>query len=101
MKFKQIKATYKTTGRNNEPVELIIERTPSGAFKYGDRSSHAMYINGNWYKGYDTRYDRIPTDKENWLKEVMQYIIKPDYLGNSNHLIELVSYEEKEVEIED
>lgn len=105
MEFKKIKGVFKATNRADQPVEITVERRLSGANAYGDRSSHQVYINGEWYRGFDTRYDSIPTDKENWLKEVIQYIIKPMFYDGDEYNesrnaegIELISYNEEMVE---
>ena len=76
--FKTITGIWKGSNRIDEPIEIKVIRKESGASKYGDRSSHVLYINGEYYKQFDTRYEGIPSD-DNWAKEVEECIIKPEF----------------------
>ena len=93
MLFKKITATFNAINRNNDPVEIKVERVVSGANAYGDRSAHIVYVNGDYYQSFDTRYDGIKTDKKGWLKEVIEYII-PGWLNTT-----VKDYKEEMVEI--
>lgn len=105
--FKEIKAVFTATNRNNEEITITIERKLSGAFSYGDRSSHYFYVNDKLYRSYDSRYDGIPTEKDKWLNEIKKYIILPEFYDgdqyneqrNSDDL-KLISYDEKIIEID-
>ena len=81
-------------------LEFIVKRQKSGASAYGDRSAHGLEItkNGEWLdtKYYDTRYDGISTEKEEWLDFWKKYIE-----DNWTLKVELVDYEEKMVEDND
>ena len=75
-----------------------ITRQQSGANKYGDQSAHILDIfdmnkdkaHIDW-KLYDTRYDSIPTDKNEWVK-VWETYIKENWAKVST--IKMLSYEE-------
>lgn len=110
MLFKTIRASFEVKGTSDNGKEyhyiFIIKRNKSGAFAYGDRSSHilTLYPYGeneqsekatDYY--YDTRYDHIPTNKEKWVEEWKKYI-KDNWI-NVN-FIDLLLYEEKEMEID-
>lgn len=65
--FKDI--TYESIQTNSRGTFLItIHRYRSGAHPYGDRSGTEILFNGKWYCGYDTRYEGIPTDKDEFIK---------------------------------
>lgn len=75
MSFKNITATFKLTICDwvtgevlDEPLNIEIKRELSGASAYGDRSAHTVMVNGRRYKIFDTRYERISSEKEKWLK---------------------------------
>lgn len=109
MKFKNIRAVFKvkedTDFKNKkfhkDRSDFIFEvkRHPSGSFHYGDRSAHTIEIinhkeiMGNYY---DTRYDMIDDEKEEWIKFWQNYIERTYGLK-----LELTEYEESEEEIED
>ena len=98
MSFKNITATFKlticdwSTGKVlDKPLLVEIKRKLSGAFAYGDRSEHTIIVNGDRYQSFDTRYDRISSEKEKWLKFWKEWL-------NSNwkiNKLEEVSYSEE------
>lgn len=75
-----------------------VERHLSGAFAYGDRSSHSVKIIGAEARPYyfDTRYDGIKPQKEEWSTFWRNWIEERFGLK-----VKLCSYEEKDVEVED
>lgn len=96
--FKEIKAVFKTKAdifRGNRNFTFKIERYQSGATAYGDKSGHSFkifadekYLND---RTFDTRYDGISTDEEEWKK------FWKDFIENQYGLVtECISYEEKE-----
>ena len=69
----------------------------SGAFSYGDRSCHSVKIINEpecFPYHFDTRYDGISKEKEEWLKFWKDWI--EDRFGLK---VELSEYNESEVEI--
>jgi hypothetical protein len=105
MKFKIIKATFKvkrTFKVNNETFDteylIEIERKRSGASKYGDQSVHilSLYnaVDGKWLdrKSFDTRYDRVPLTKKEWVKTWKKYFLD---IWCDVSSIELIKYREE------
>ena len=98
--FKEIKAVFKTKSdllRESRNFKFEVERVQSGAFGYGDKSAHTMriyaddeFINDKYY---DTRYDGISTNKEEWIKLWKEFI--QDKWGLQ---VECISFELKEVQ---
>lgn len=99
--FKEIKARFQVslTTENGKKWEreVTIERQESGAFNYGDHSSHNIYLGGEWFTTYDTRYDCISTDKAKWLKFWEKWLVD-NWGHNKDFAYKLLGYEEKEVE---
>ena len=99
--FKEIKARFQVslTTENGKKweKEVVIERQESGAFNYGDHSAHSIYLGGAWYQTFDTRYDRISTDKTKWLKFWEKWLVD-NWGHNKDFAFKLIGYEEKEVE---
>lgn len=102
MSFKNITATFKLTICDwrtgeilNEPLNVEIKRELSGAFAYGDRSTHTVMVNGNRYQSFDTRYDGISTEKEKWLKFWKEWLNSTWKINK----LEEVSYSEEIKEI--
>lgn len=111
-KFKEIKATFEVVGGYPKDLQddtewksiFLITRHLSGAFAYGDRSSHSLSIFNegeaidekkcDYY--YDTRYDHIPTNKTEWVKEWTEYI-KSNWCKVK--YVKLLTYEENERQI--
>ena len=109
MKFTNIKAVFKVAedtafkeGRwkkDRSDFVFVVRRYVSGCSAYGDRSGHSIEIDnhpefmGNYY---DTRYDRIPVDKTEWVN-FWRNKIEEDY----GMVIKLTDYETKVEEIED
>lgn len=106
--FREIKAIFDVVGiygQNKNKTyhyHFVIERKESGAFNYGDHSCHLLNLydqnqNNEWVGDYlyDTRYDHIPTIKEKWVKEWKDFI-QNNYQNVQS--IELIDYEEKDVE---
>lgn len=75
-----------------------VERHLSGASSYGDRSAHKVVIIGAEAMPYyfDTRYEGISTQKEEWSATWRKWIEERFGLK-----VKLCSYEEKEIELED
>lgn len=99
--FKEMKAVFKGIGRGacegKTYPTITIERHLSGAFAYGDRSAHELDFNNDSMPNYyDTRYDRISTDKDLWLEFWKRYI-EINFLVKD---LKLVSYEENIKEVE-
>lgn len=102
MSFKNINATFKlticdwSTGKVlDKPLLVEIKRKLSGAFAYGDRSSHTIMVNGNHQYSFDTRYDGISSEKGKWLKFWKEWL-------NDNwkiNTLEEVSYSEEIMEV--
>ena len=110
MKFKEIKAIFKvvedTAFKNGEwskdrsDFKFEVERNLSGCFAYGDRSGHSIKITdskGTYFMPYtyDTRYDGISTQKDEWVKVWKDFIEDKFVLK-----IELDTYEENDYEID-
>lgn len=100
-KFKEIKATFRVKSKVGVyDYKFVIERKHSACFKYGDQSCHLLKIydfkDNRFLRDdyYDTRYDRIDTNKEEWIKEWKDYI-KRNWQLKPN--VELLEYEEREV----
>lgn len=74
-----------------------VERYLSGASAYGDRSAHKVTILGAEAMPYyfDTRYEGISTQKEEWIAAWKKWIEKRFGLT-----VKICSYEEKEIELE-
>ena len=101
MKFKTIKAEFEVKARNYH-YRFVIERRKSGAFAYGDRSSHLLRVldwdtreEKGWHL-YDTRYDRLSTKKEKWVENWKKFIRSH---WQHHPEVRLMSYEEGEEEI--
>lgn len=63
---------HKRTG-----LKFKIERYRSGATAYGDCSAHSYEIVDHpefGTKYFDTRYERISTEKESWIKTWKEYL---------------------------
>ena len=75
-----------------------VERYLSGAYSYGDRSSHDVKIIGAEAMTYyfDTRYAGLSTQKEEWTTYWKKWIEERFGLK-----VKLYEYEEKEIEMED
>ena len=103
--FKEIKAKFDVVGLtergNTYHYDFVIERKESGAFNYGDHSCHILNLYDHdtqkWLRDdyFDTRYDRISTDKTKWLK-VWKDFIKREWLNVQS--IDLIEFEENLVE---
>ena len=69
-KFKEITAYYLQESKDlNLKRILTIKRCLSGANEYGDRSCHILYINGEFFKQFDTRYNEISDYIDEWLNQ--------------------------------
>lgn len=105
MLFKIIKATFEVKSESfGYDFLMEIERKRSGASKYGDQSAHTLNLyeakSGKWLedKLFDTRYDRVPLTKKEWVKTWKNYIFN-NWCDVSS--IELVEYHEDIIEVED
>lgn len=106
--FKEIKATYEVVEdtayidgdfhKDRSKFIFEVERYLSGASAYGDRSSHKVDIIGAEAMPYyfDTRYEGISTQKEEWTKFWKTWVEMRFGLK-----VKLSTYEEKEIELED
>ncbi len=88
MKFKEMVVNFKVVkdtafiskafNKDRTGWNFKVSRYLSGAFAYGDRSGHKIEIdNGKDYimpKMYDTRYDGISTDDDEWVKFWKKFI---------------------------
>lgn len=95
--FKKIEGKFKLSFDNGErhfDYDVQIGRHLSGAFKYGNRSSHRIDLNGEFYSLFDTRYEQIPTNKEEWVSYWTEWV-KEQWSNNSNVKVELVDYKEE------
>lgn len=99
-KFKEITATFHVEGKHYE-YYFVIERLHSGANKYGDESCHTLdiYKEGTWVGDYlyDTRYDCIGTDKEEWVNSWKEFIQNN---WENTPKVTLVTYKERKVDWE-
>ena len=99
MQFKEIVANFRVK-TDTYDYKFVIERKHSACFKYGDQSCHILKIydyNDNRFLRddyYDTRYDRINTQKDKWIK-VWQDYIKTNWMFNPE--VTLIDYKESEV----
>lgn len=106
--FKEITAKYQVVEdtsfikgefhKDRSQFVFKVERSLSGAFAYGDRSQHKVTIIGAEAMPYyfDTRYERISSQKEEWSTYWLKWIEERFGLK-----VKLCSYEEKGVEVED
>lgn len=105
--FKEIKAVFKVSedtsyikgelNKDRSHFLFEVKRMLSGAFDYGDRSCHSVIITNvpeAFPYHFDTRYDCISTEKEEWLKFWKDWIEDRFVLK-----VELSEYNENEVEI--
>ena len=105
--FKEIKAVFKVSEDtrfikghcNDDRSHFLFEvkRMLSGASAYGDRSCHSVIITNvpeAFPYHFDTRYDGISTEKEEWVKFWKDWIEDRFVLK-----VELSEYNENEVEI--
>lgn len=105
--FKEIKAVFKVSEdtsfikgelkKDRSHFLFEVKRMLSGAYDYGDRSCHSVVITNvpeAFHYHFDTRYDGISTEKEDWLKFWKDWIEDRFVLK-----VELSEYNENEVEI--
>lgn len=99
-KFKEITATFHVEGYCYD-YYFVVKRLQSGANKYGDESCHTLdiYEEGKHVGDYlyDTRYDCINTDKEEWVKEWTNFIQDN---WDKRPKVTLCTYEERKVDWE-
>ena len=105
--FKEIKSVFKVSEatsfikgalkKDRSHFLFVVKRMLSGAFDYGDRSCHSVIITNvpeAFPYHFDTRYDGIRTEKEEWVKFWKNWIEDRFVLK-----VELSEYNENEVEI--
>ena len=105
--FKEIKAVFKVSEdtsfikgelkKDRSHFLFEVKRMLSGASAYGDRSCHSVIITNvpeALPYHFDTRYDGISTEKEEWVKFWKDWIEDRFVLK-----VELSEYNENEVEI--
>ena len=106
--FKEITAVFKVSedtafikgdwNKDRSHFLFEVKRMLSGASAYGDRSCHSVIITNepnSFPYHFDTRYDGISTEKEEWLKFWKDWIEDRFVLK-----VELSEYSEKEVPLE-
>lgn len=100
MQFKKIVANWKMSFNVGKTLTYNVEiKRVKNGFDYGDNSFHSINLNGVNHKYFDTRYDGIPTTKEEWLS-VWEDWLQEEWGHNKDFEIKLIDYKEEEIEVE-
>lgn len=58
-----------------KPLRVQVERHKSGASKYGNETAVTVYVNDDWYMGFDTRYDSRMDTVDGYREAFTEWVV--------------------------